>query len=844
MGQRPEPIMNHIHRLLCNTATFWRSASSATVVLVLAVGAGSAVWGQDQPPVAESKPIPATTATPVALPASQITLKAQETVAVLRSLRDRPIIDKPIEEIRDALPLVLGYGQEFLGQTEALLSTSISERKFDDLHRRWTRVQERIRGWREKVNHRAESLDRDLQTLQELRTTWEATLASAGVEGFQASQVAVIQRSIEDVRVAEERFGKGQAEILSIQMQIRKAEDYIQDATLLIARAKESATSPLLAFGAPPLWKVEISEKSRAANIQQLKAIWHDSHRDFLEFIQQEEQTLIRFLTLLVGLALVMAYLKSRAARLEILKPLLTDDPRPAGDPDTLHLELARHMLARPISAALLTTSWLVAHSFPDAPRILDDLLVVLMLIPLLRLLPLEFRRRYSGSIYALVALNVFALGIGLLPHLAFLHRLTLLLLTTATFVVLRRWLRAPGSDPQTRSARPVRVAARLAQVGLALAIVCNVFGGVSPASIITSGVLLSALVGVGFYVFYHVIKSALWIIFRSPWGQRSRMIKQHSDLVFDRATRLLQWVFGLFWAWKSLDLIQARGYAVKAVDTILNSSVSFGDISVSLMDIAGIVIVFWCASLASRLIRFVLEEDVYWRFSLARGVPNAISTALHYVIMFVGFILAIAAAGIDLDKFTILAGAFGVGIGFGMQDVVNNFVSGLILIVERPIMPGDTVQMGEIGGEVTRIGMRSSTIRTWEGSEMIVPNGQLVSKELVNWTLSDRMRRIDVKVGVAYGTDVQQVLELLVAVAKDHPDVEEMPGPYALFLGFGDSSLNFELRSWISRSERFVGIRSEVAVKVERAIGKAGITIPFPQRDLHIKSDARGEAK
>jgi small-conductance mechanosensitive channel len=680
-----------------------------------------------------------------------------------------------------------------------------------------------------------------------LRGTWEATLASAEGAGFQESQVEVIRRSIEDVHKAEEHFGKSQAEIVSIQTQIRKAELYVQDAKDLIVRAKDAAVSPLLAFDAPPLWKVVVTAESRAENVKQLEIIWHDSLRDFTEFFYQHEQTLIRFLALLVGLTLVLAYLKRKTTALEVLKPEPTDNHPPMVDPGVLQLEQARNMLSRPISAAILVASWLLANHFVDAPRIIDDLIVALVFVPLLRLLPVEFRRGYRGYIIALVALTLFARAIGLLPHLALLHRLTLLLLSLATFVVLRRLLHAPfdkDSNDYLRSSRSVRMVAHGAQVGVALAVGFNVFGGVSPASVITSGVLLSVFIGVGYFVFYHVIKSVLWIAFRSALGQRLRMIKQHSELIFDRVTRLLRMGLGLLWIWQSLDVIQARIFVMKWVDAIFYSAVSFGDISIALIDVVSIVVVFWGASLASRLIRFVLEEDVYWRLQLSRGVPNALSTGLHYTIMFVGFILAVAVTGVEMDKFTILAGAFGVGLGFGLQDIVNNFVSGLILIVERPIMPGDTVQLGQIGGEVKRIGMRSSTIRTWEGSELIVPNGNLISKELINWTLSDKMRRIDVKVGVAYGTDVQLVMETLVAMAKDHPDVEEMPSPYVLFLGFGDSSLDFELRSWITRNDRFLAIKSEVTTKVERALRDAGITIPFPQRDLHIKSDARGEAK
>jgi small-conductance mechanosensitive channel len=209
----------------------------------------------------------------------------------------------------------------------------------------------------------------------------------------------------------------------------------------------------------------------------------------------------------------------------------------------------------------------------------------------------------------------------------------------------------------------------------------------------------------------------------------------------------------------------------------------------------------------------------------------------VRYSILAAGFLIAVAAAGIPLSNFAIILGALGVGIGFGLQNVVNNFVSGLILAFERPIQIGDTVEVGPLLGEVRQIGIRASTVRTFDGAEVIVPNGDLISAQVVNWTLSDQRRRIRLPVGVAYGTDPQRVIDLLQEVASRHEDVQKDPEPVVLFKGFGESSLDFELRFWTSAYERWVQVSSEVAVSVNTALNEAGITIPFPQRDLHVRS-------
>ncbi|MGB3562994.1 MAG: mechanosensitive ion channel domain-containing protein, partial [Thermoanaerobaculia bacterium] len=253
--------------------------------------------------------------------------------------------------------------------------------------------------------------------------------------------------------------------------------------------------------------------------------------------------------------------------------------------------------------------------------------------------------------------------------------------------------------------------------------------------------------------------------------------------------------------------------------------------------DVFAFVLIIFAAMMISRFVRFLLEEDVYPRTRLARGVPTTISMLVNYLILGIGFFFALAAAGIDLSNVALLAGALGVGIGFGLQDLVKNFISGLILVFERPMGVGDLIEMETLKGRVQQIGIRSSTVRTFDGAEVIVPNGQLLSEQLVNWTLSDRHRRLSLPVGVAYGTDPQAVIDILLGLAHDHRAVPDDPEPVALFNGFGDSSLDFELRVWIADFNDGLRVSSELRVAIYKALAEAGIEIPFPQRDVHVKS-------
>jgi potassium-dependent mechanosensitive channel len=200
-------------------------------------------------------------------------------------------------------------------------------------------------------------------------------------------------------------------------------------------------------------------------------------------------------------------------------------------------------------------------------------------------------------------------------------------------------------------------------------------------------------------------------------------------------------------------------------------------------------------------------------------------------------FLLALAASGVELSRFTLLTGAFGVGAGFGLQNIINNFFSGIILLFERPIRIGDSLEIGDTAGDVERIGMRSTSIRTAQGAEVIVPNSILISSQVTNWTLRQERRRVELAVAVAYDTDPDRVLNLLVEVATAHEEVLREPGPTALFLGFGNNALNFELRFWVAQVGRYQETKSELGLMVAAALRKSEIEIALPRQEMYVKS-------
>jgi small-conductance mechanosensitive channel len=227
-------------------------------------------------------------------------------------------------------------------------------------------------------------------------------------------------------------------------------------------------------------------------------------------------------------------------------------------------------------------------------------------------------------------------------------------------------------------------------------------------------------------------------------------------------------------------------------------------------------------------------------RTSLDLGVRVAMGTIFRYVLMVIGFIIIVQYLGVDLSVLTIIAGALGVGVGFGLQNITNNFVSGIIILFERPIKVGDRIEVGNVSGDVIRISMRSTTIITNDNISIIVPNSEFISSKVINWSHTDRNVRFNFPIGVSYNSDPEKVREILLKVAEENEGVLKNPVPDVLLDEYGDSSINFTLRVWTSDYiTRPYVLKSQLYYSAFKKFKESGIEIPFPQRDIHVKNDS-----
>ena len=254
------------------------------------------------------------------------------------------------------------------------------------------------------------------------------------------------------------------------------------------------------------------------------------------------------------------------------------------------------------------------------------------------------------------------------------------------------------------------------------------------------------------------------------------------------------------------------------------------------------LIILFGVVIMGERVVRRHFVMRVLRRTHLAAALQFTLARILGYLLLALGFYMSLQAVGVNLSSLAILAGAVGVGLGFGLQNIISNFISGLIILAERPISIGDRIEVGGVAGQVREISLRSTTVVTNDNIAIIVPNADFISHSVTNWSYADPRVRFRIPFGVAYGTDVQKLRHLMLEIADAHPKALKEPKPELFFMGFGDSSLNFELGVWTTEMavapRRF---RSEFYYAIEKKLGENKIEIPFPQRDVRLRSDAGG---
>ncbi|WP_439185474.1 mechanosensitive ion channel domain-containing protein [Carboxylicivirga taeanensis] len=493
-------------------------------------------------------------------------------------------------------------------------------------------------------------------------------------------------------------------------------------------------------------------------------------------------------------------------------------------------------------STAFVIVIWLAALIFPNQPQLFKDLIRIAICLPLSILLYKLVNKRLFVSLMILFAIVLIKIPISFFPSNYTIYQVIILLLALIELIALlniRSYI-LKLSIPNRLAALFINRIILAAILAVGILFLPGLLGFTLLTELIVNIIITNAFSISLLFVSMVIAIGIIEYLFESIRMNQLKVVEVYGQTFKKRLVQTIRLVSVLTALYIILFSLNIDEEVLSFFLEGISHQFAIGSFSVSLGRIILLIFILFLSIVTSNVIKILLEDDVLSRTKLGQGLPHTIALLAKYAMITLGITIAVSIAGIPMTSLTVLIGAFGVGIGFGLQNIFNNLVSGLILLFERPIKIEDVIEVGQLLGRVKSIGIRSSIIRTFDGAEVIVPNGQLISNEVINWTHSDPQRRHEVLVGVAYGSDVVKVKRILEEQLHLHKDILKDPEPSVLFVSMGESSLDFRLLFWISKVKEGVAIKSDVTQMIYAALTREGIQIPFPQRDIHIISQPK----
>lgn len=798
---------------------------------VLVAGSDGAALAQEAKGAAGDTAAPAAPVEPATIAVGDVGVESERVKRRLEEGREALAPTTVTEQAAAAIPSLERQVQAQIERSRAVRAGSPSVQALERVRKEWTDLREALRTTQTALRQRGAAIDKQIAAVREARSLWTATRARAldlEVDPEIIGQIDEVLGVIEDVGAEANRR---QAEVLGLQSKVAGLTEIVEGDLSRIAEARNQAVGLVLHRDAPPIWSSEFWRSLDASEIgEQLSAQEARETAILADYWRAHRERIFVHFSLTVLLVVIVVGMHRRI------------DDRLAGEAD---LAPVRAIFGRPIALALLVSFFAGLVVFSELVRSFEPLFVAATLIPavvvlrqildrpLLPLLTLTVSVLFAHYLHEMIAEAV------VLSRVIFMGEMAALVVMSARGLQPERLAEVPREMATSPLFRVVGIGLRAVLVLASITLLALAAGFGALANLLGGSLVFSMAGAIVLYGTFRVLDGVIAFLLRVRPLRLLGMVRHHQWLVRRRIRLMLQLGAWFIFVRATLRRLELWDDSTDALTAVLAARLPLPEVGITVGDVVAAGLVFWGALTVSRLIRFGLAEDVFSRVTMPKGRPYAIATLFHYAMLILGLVLAAAALGFDANRATLLTGAFGVGIGFGLQTIVNNFVSGIILLTERPIQLGDTIAMGEIFGEVQRIGIRSSTVRTWQGAEVIVPNADLISQQVTNWTLSDRRRRMEIPVGVAYGSAPQRAIDALLAAVRDVEGILADPAPVVLFMGFGESSLDFEVRAWTEQFDSFFGIRSAICVRIVERLAEAGLEVPFPQRDLHLKSVA-----
>ncbi len=738
--------------------------------------------------------------------------------------RSRMASDERINEIDSIFLVFAQMLEDERAEYADFRKVTPNRQKLDNMIFKWSGYSDRLSGWQRTLNRFQSRNSIGLKTLEQDLQSWTLTASTVAQEGIPISVTESINKSIDELTTVITDIKDQNNFILTVETRIVEEKDEITQLVNDLENWIQSGELKMFNRRHEPIWQTSFkrtdAEKARSGEnsfMEKVRVI-----PDY--FITYENDLNVYALWILLIIALVF-YLRRRLKELDV-----SDKNR--------RVQRMKEIITK---NAIATVSFLILLAIIifliNLPQTLAELLAVGLLTSAMLLFKPYAYREFKWLIFFVMVAFVMEQVKSYFWFTSANYRLYMLAQSTFALAVIAYYMMQRDKVKELVMGpigKTIYQTIPLLIVIYTVGIIANILGYTNLSDLMlkigTMGAVITVYTSGILIVFGGILAAAIILYFES---------KESFDVSYrEFLQKKAQFAVGVFAVsfWVIFFLLSADLYRplMKSLELWLSEPWEFGKMSVTPQNILSFIAVLVVTFVITRFIATIIQGGVMRPLKLSRGIPSAISLVIRYFIIVFGVVLSMGALGVDLSGFSLMAGALGVGIGFGLQGIISNFVAGIILTFERPVLPGDTVEIGTVMGIVDRIGVRSSVVRTFDGADVVVPNNNLLNNELTNWTQSDVKKRIEIKIGVAYGTDPNIVLEILKDIALGYKYAQKEPAPMPLFDEFGDSSLNFRLLFWVP-VEFVLSAKSDVSIEVYNRFEEAGIKIPFPQRDINI---------
>jgi len=760
---------------------------------------------------------------------SEIPIQIDNTTAYLEEENNRIVTTSMVSISKKNLTSVNKRFEKLLEISDSVSLSNSNLVQLQNLQRRWNSLKEKALESLTTISERIHDLGQDSESLQNMLLNWEQTYKKYKSTDLPNELLISIKSINEKILSLIQVMENESNDLISIQIALSNKNTSIKYRINALDKAILFKQKAVFDRNSDPLWE-QLADTTNSNSIlkqaSNLASSYSNYTISFYDYYKRKLASGILIFLLFLAFTFGLKYYGSK---------IVDDNP-------TIHKAIL--LFNKPFSISFLL--FLLFQSYTSESSVaFQGLGRVLMLIPLLFILLKIIDSRLKSTLYIFMFLffiNELRVSSGNDNLLGSLILLGLAFLTLLAIYWVKKDNLISSFLHNDKIANLVNNSFNISFGLIMLVMLFDILGYVALSNILFNGFHNTIYATILFVTANLVFNAIVLIILKTKALQKLKIVLFHSPQIISTARNVIRISLSLAWIGILLNSFSIYDIVYDAIIKLLSINLGYGSISFSLSNILLFSITIWISFQLSKFIHFILEIDVLPQIELSRGIPGTITSITKYIILSIGLFMALVSIGIDFNKFALLFGALGVGIGFGLQSLVNNFLSGIILIFEHPIQIGDIIKVGDVAGTVKKIGIRASIVKSFDGSEIVVPNGNLISTELTNWTLSDKNRRIDVSVGVKYGSDVKKVEKLLLKCANDNKKILEEPSPIVLFQNFGNSSLDFTLRCWAENIDNWYLSQSELRFAINQIFEENDITIPFPQSDVYIKEFAKHE--